>query len=134
MRMRLIVRCWLSLLWIDLRLRVQEYPEVRSFLLKRKTSDRAPVQNPTVLSEAMDLASIFYLRRLSPLHRALCHTLLLQDHGWPAELVVGLQLLPAESYAWVEVEGVPVHERAGALDTIQVIDRCGSIGRRERSV
>lgn len=120
----LIVRCWLSLLWIDVRLRVQEYPAVRRFLMKRTSSRRAPRHSPVLLSEAMDLASIFYFRRISPLHRALCRAILLRDHGWAAELVVGLQLLPIESYAWVEIEGTPVHERAGALDTYQVLDRC----------
>ena len=124
MRKTLVVRCWLCLLLTDMRLHVQEYPAVRRFLRKRQSSRRTPLHSPGALSEAMDLASVFYFRRLSPLHRALCHTMLLRDDGWAAELVVGIQLLPAESYAWVEVDGAPIHERAGALDTYQVLDRC----------
>jgi hypothetical protein len=36
---------------------------------------------------------------------------LLRRHGWNAEIVIGAQLLPFQSHAWVEIEGCVVNDK-----------------------
>lgn len=61
------------------------------------------------------LAAAFYPRRAECLEQALALYLLLRRRGVAAELKLGVQPLPFYAHAWVEVDGQPVHEQAGAM-------------------
>jgi Transglutaminase-like superfamily len=58
------------------------------------------------------------------LQRSAATTLLMRRHGWEAEMVIGVQLLPFKSHAWVESKGVIVNDKPYMLDIYHVLERC----------
>ena len=49
---------------------------------------------------------------------------LLRRHGWNAEMVIGAQLLPFQSHAWVEIDGRVVNDKPYIAEIFQVLERC----------
>jgi hypothetical protein len=76
------------------------------------------------LCHAVDLACALYLKRVLCLQRSAATTLLLRRHGFKAELVIGAQVLPFRSHAWVEIENVVVNDKPYVPDIYQVLSRC----------
>ena len=72
----------------------------------------------------VDLACLFYFKQVMCLQRSAATTLLMRRHGWEAEMVIGAQLLPFKSHAWVEIKGVIVNDRPYMLDIYRVLERC----------
>jgi hypothetical protein len=76
------------------------------------------------LCHAMDLACVFYLHNVLCLQRSAATTLLLRRHGHKAEMVIGAQMLPFRSHAWVEIDGVVVNDKPYMQEIYQVLERC----------
>jgi hypothetical protein len=76
------------------------------------------------LSHAVDLACVFYFKRVLCLQRSAATAVLLRDHGWNAEMVIGAQLLPFQSHAWVEINGRVVNDKPYISKIFQVFERC----------
>jgi hypothetical protein len=76
------------------------------------------------LCRAMDFACIFYFKRVLCLQRSAATTALLRRHGWNAEMVTGVQILPFEPHAWVEIDGTIVNDAPYMRDIYQVFDHC----------
>jgi hypothetical protein len=72
----------------------------------------------------MDLACVFYFKRVLCLQRSAATTVLLRRHGWNAEMVIGVQLMPFQSHAWVEVQSRVVNDKPYVTEIFQVLDRC----------
>lgn len=85
--------------------------------------DPAPCQ-PEQLCHVIDLACVFYFKQVLCLQRSAATTLLLRRHGWNAEMVIGAQLLPFKSHAWVEIQGVVVNDKPYMQEIYQVLERC----------
>jgi hypothetical protein len=49
---------------------------------------------------------------------------LLRRRGWRAEMVIGAQILPFKSHAWVEIEGQVVNDKPYMRDIYNVLERC----------
>lgn len=79
---------------------------------------------PDALCHAMDLACVFYLHRVLCLQRSAATTLLLRQHGVPAQMVIGVKHIPFRSHAWVEVDGMIVNDRPYLRDIYQELERC----------
>ena len=75
------------------------------------------------ISHAMDLACVFYPKSVFCLQRSAATILLLRRRGIPAELVIGAQLLPFRSHAWVELNGVVINDKPYMHDIYQVLER-----------
>jgi Transglutaminase-like superfamily len=75
---------------------------------------------------AIDLACVFYPKRVLCLQRSVATTLLLRRSGVRAEMVIGAQLLPFRSHAWVEVNGVVVNDKPYMREIYQPLDRLGA--------
>jgi len=73
---------------------------------------------------AMDLACVFYPKQILCLQRAAATTQLLRDYGIRAEMVIGAQLVPFLSHAWVEVDGNVVNDKPYIRDIYQELERC----------
>jgi hypothetical protein len=58
------------------------------------------------------------------LQRSAATAFLLRRHGWSAEMVIGAQLLPFHSHAWVEVDGQVVNDKPYIAEIFQVLERC----------
>jgi hypothetical protein len=72
----------------------------------------------------MDLACVFYPKPVRCLQRSAATTLLLRRHGVGAELVIGAQLLPFRSHAWVECGGAVVNDKPYMREMYQVLEHC----------
>jgi len=72
----------------------------------------------------MDLACVFYFKRALCLQRSAATALLLKRFGWSAELVIGAQLLPFESHAWVEIDRRVVNDKPYITEIYQELERC----------
>jgi hypothetical protein len=122
----LVLNSWLTLLLVDITLRLLGFKAVHRALSRGRRA-QARNQNRRSTEEvchAVDLACVFYLRRVSPLERSTAATLVLRRHGYQAVLVLGAQIFPYETHAWVEIEGRIVNDQPNLLDVYQVLERC----------
>jgi Transglutaminase-like superfamily len=76
------------------------------------------------LSHAMDWACVLYPKKVMCLQRSAATTLLLRRHGFKAEMVIGAQILPFRSHAWVEIGGVVVNDKPYIPDIYRFLERC----------
>lgn len=73
---------------------------------------------------AINLASIWYLKKVCCLQRSAATVCLLKKSGIPGELVIGVQQLPFQAHAWVEVSGAVVNDKPYMHEKYAVLDRC----------
>jgi hypothetical protein len=76
------------------------------------------------LCRAMDLACAFYFKQVLCLQRSAATALLLRRYGHTAEMVIGAQILPLKSHAWVESNGVVVNDRPYIAELYKPLERC----------
>ena len=50
--------------------------------------------------------------------------MLLRRHGYEAAMLIGAQMLPFKSHAWVEVNGNVVNDKPYMHEIYQVLERC----------
>jgi hypothetical protein len=90
----------------------------------------APISNsPSVLPNeflcrAVDYASVFYFKKVWCRQRSAATTILLRRFGWDAKMVIGAQIFPFRSHAWVEVQGQIVNDKPYMREIYQVLDWC----------
>ena len=63
------------------------------------------------ISYAMDMACIWYRKEVLCLMRAAATTSVLRDYGEPVEMIVGTQIMPPKTHAWVEKDGRVVNDK-----------------------
>jgi hypothetical protein len=124
---RLVFKSWLLLLYADFIIRFCDFKRLHAIIRNQKTvfpivSGGSPAS--TELCRAADLACVFYFKQVLCLQRSAATTLLLRRHGWEAEMVIGAQMLPFKSHAWVEIKGAIVNDKPYMLDIYQVLERC----------
>jgi hypothetical protein len=122
----LIVESYLLLIHIDLLMRFRDLRSIHALIRKRKAVLRPMREESSVqeLCQAIDLACVFYFKRVLCLQRSAATTLLLSRYSHHAEMVIGAQILPFKSHAWVEVNGAIVNDKPYMLDIYQVLERC----------
>lgn len=122
---RLVFESWLLLLYFDFMMRLRDFKSLHSFVRNIKVRARGDLDfSSTELCHAMDLACVFYFKRVLCLQRSAATTLLLRRHGWRAEMVIGVQVVPFRSHAWVEIDSVIVNDKPYVLDIYSVLERC----------
>ena len=123
--MRRIVESWLLLLYFDGLMHFRGFQRlhavVRAEQLRRVAKLR---ESGRELSHAVDLACVFYFKPVLCLQRSAATTALLRRHGWGAEMVIGAQLLPFQSHAWVEISGRVVNDKPYITEIFEVLERC----------
>lgn len=121
----LLLRSWIWLLYFDFLMRFREFEDVHAAVRHQRCirTERDAVPHTTIC-HAMDLASVFYFKRALCLQRSAATTCLLRRYGWEAEMVIGAQLLPFQSHAWVEIEGRVVNDKPYITEIFQVLERC----------
>jgi hypothetical protein len=94
----------------------------------RQLKPRVPSHSRAItveeLRNAMDLACVFYPKRVLCLQRSAATTILMRRHGIHAEMVIGAQMLPFKSHAWVEVDGAVVNDRLYVNEIYTQLERC----------
>jgi len=76
------------------------------------------------ISSNVDLACIWYWKRVLCLQRSAATTCLLRRHGIPAQMVIGARQMPFRAHAWVEVEGRVVNDKPYMPEIYAVLERC----------
>jgi hypothetical protein len=124
--MLLLLESYIHLARIDILMRLGGVRSIHALVGKTQPAssrDRTAI-SVTALCHAVDLACVFYTRRVFCLQRSAATTLLLRRYGHTAELVLGAQVIPFRSHAWVEIEGTVVNDKPYMLDIYQVLERC----------
>jgi Transglutaminase-like superfamily len=122
---RLVIESWLLLLYFEIVLAFRSFKSLHEIVRKKKVRASDPTfSSSPMLCRAVDLACVFYFKRVMCLQRSAATTLLMRRHGWEADMVIGVQLLPFKSHAWVESNGVIVNDKPYMLAIYQVLERC----------
>lgn len=123
---RLVLESWLLLLYFELVMRFRTFKVLYEIVRREELRAGSGGQaiSSSELCYAMDLACVFYFKHVLCLQRSAATTLLLRRHGWEAEMVIGAQVLPFHSHAWVEIKGVVINDKPYMLDIYQVLERC----------
>jgi hypothetical protein len=119
----LILRAWFLLFYFELLMLTGSLKTVHRLVRSHKVRSTS-IQHMSILSRAVDLACVFYFKRVLCLQRSAATTLLMRQYGWNAEMVIGVQLLPFQSHAWVEIQGTIVNDRPYLLEIYEVLERC----------
>jgi hypothetical protein len=122
---RSFLEAWLLLLYFDWLMRRRNFESIHSIVREQRVIPyEVKPEGVEVLCRAIDLACVFYCKRVLCLQRSAATAVLLRRHGWIAELVIGVQLLPFQSHAWVEVDGVVANDKPYVVERFQVLERC----------
>jgi hypothetical protein len=123
--MRLIFESWIRLLYFDFLMRLRGFQAIHKAVKSQQVCIAPRSRNRDVdVCHAVDLACVFYFKRVLCLQRSAATTVLLRLHGWDAEMVLGAQLLPFHSHAWVEIDNRVVNDKPYVSEMFQILDRC----------
>jgi len=122
---RLVVESWLLLLYIDWLMHVRGFRHAHTAVRGTRSLSASDMRHTSAeLSHAVDLACVFYFKPVQCLQRSAAAAILLRRHGWKAEMVIGAQLIPFQSHAWVEVDGVVVNDKPYIGEMFAELERC----------
>jgi hypothetical protein len=121
---QLIIESWLLLFYFDCLMRFRGFDRIYSAVREQRILASTKQDESTSLYRAVDFACVFYFKRVLCLQRSAATAVLLRRHGWPAQMVIGAQLLPFQSHAWVEIGGRVVNDKPYIEEIFQVLDRC----------
>lgn len=121
-----VIESYLLLLRFEVVMRCRTFRALHEGLRKQKVYPHPAPQNITAerLCRAVDLACVFYFKKVLCLQRSAATTVLLRRHGLGAEMVIGAQMIPYAFHAWVEVNQLVVNDRPYVPDIYQVLERC----------
>jgi hypothetical protein len=124
--MILLLESYIHLVRIDILMRLGRVRSIHALVCKTQPASirDGTATSLTALCHAVDLACVFYPKRVFCLQRSAAATLLLRRYSHKAELVLGAQMIPFRSHAWVEIEGTVVNDKPYMLDIYQVLERC----------
>lgn len=119
----LVLRAWFMLLYVEFIMYFRSLNAVHRLVQKQRVHP-TNAQRAIDLCRAVDLACVFYFKQVLCLQRSAATVLLLRQYGWAASMVIGVQMLPFQSHAWVEVEGRVVNDKPYVHDIYRVLERC----------
>jgi hypothetical protein len=122
---RLVIESWLLLLYFDCMMHLRDFKRLHRVVREQNVNpDPKREEACERLCRAVDWACVFYFRRVLCLQRSAATAILLRRHGSMAQMVLGVQMLPFLSHAWVEVEGRIVNDKPYMSEIFQVLERC----------
>jgi Transglutaminase-like superfamily len=120
----LILRAYVKLIHFDLciaRGHFQAlYSKVRDYPLDKTEFPDAT----TKICSAVDVACIWYWKRVLCLQRSAATACLLKSYGVPAQMIIGTQQVPFKAHAWVEVDARVVNDKPYMREMYAVLDQC----------
>lgn len=121
----LAIESWLLLLYFDCLMHLGGFGKAQAAVRNHKcVVDQEPSCSTADLCHAANLACVFYFKRVQCLQRSAATAVLLRRHGRRGEMVIGATLIPFQSHAWVEVDGVVVNDRPYVTEMFAALDRC----------
>jgi hypothetical protein len=118
------LRAFNELIVYDILTKVGGFKRARAHVISttRKEQDAPPEMVKRVV-DAVDIASVFYYKRVMCLHRSFAAVRLMRKSGVKAELIIASRPLPFLSHAWVEVDNQIVNDKPGYKRKLQVLER-----------
>lgn len=114
-----------GLIAYDLVLSTGKFKMVHRLVAGWKTTLRVPKNGlMNQIAHAINLACIWYPKRVQCLQRSSVTTCLMRSHGIAAQMVLGAQKTPFLAHAWVEVDGNAVNERSSPQARYEIWERC----------
>jgi hypothetical protein len=119
-----LVRGLLALGHIDLLTRLRAFPGIHRALERARPTDPQPL-SPLAwrITAAVNRAAALYYQRRWCLQRSAACAYLLRRHGFDAELVLGVQVLPFIAHAWVEMDGEVINDNPELTRTFAELHR-----------
>jgi transglutaminase superfamily protein len=119
----LVLRALLLLVSLDIRLAFRGFPALHKTV--ENTSVHVVRRHPdlTTICHAVDLACVFYFKRVLCLQRSAATAILLRKKGIAADMVIGVQPSPFRAHAWVEVSSRIVNDKTYMHEMYRVMDR-----------
>jgi hypothetical protein len=103
----------------------RDFSRMHRFVRSRKVGPKAPGADAVeCVCNAVNIACIWYPKRVLCLQRSVVTTCLLRRYGIPAQMVMGAQKVPFRAHAWTEVEGQAINERNDVKKRYGVWERC----------
>lgn len=126
MRLLLAIESYLLLLFFEFVMLFRDFKTLHRLVAAHRVCPTSMLDSYSShdLSHAVDIACVFYFKRVLCLQRSAATTLLLRRHGWEAEMVIGAKLLPFKSHAWVEIKGEVVNDKPYMPEVYRVLERC----------
>jgi hypothetical protein len=122
---RLVLESWLLLFYFDCVMRLHDFKQLYRIVREQKVSPPGAVDDTSErLCHAVDVACVLYFKRVLCLQRSAATVVLLRRYGRQAEMVLGVQLLPFLSHAWVEINGRVVNDKPYMGEIFRVLERC----------
>lgn len=123
---RYVIKSGLLLLYVEFVMHFCDFKILNDIVRREEVRSRPSqeIVDSALLCHSMDVACVFYFKRVICLQRSAATTLLLRHQGWEAEMVIGAQILPFKSHAWVEIKGTVVNDKPYMLDIYRVLERC----------
>ena len=119
----LVLRAWLMLLYVEFIMQIGSLKALHRLVQKQRVHP-TKAQQAASLCRAIDLACVFYFKQVLCLQRSAATVLLVRQYGWEAALVIGIQMLPFQSHAWVELQGAVINDKPYVRDIYRVLQRC----------
>jgi Transglutaminase-like superfamily len=120
----LVLRAFKELILYDLLTALGGFKRARACVLRTTRKEReAPPETVKRVADAVDIASVFYYKRVMCLHRSFAAVRLMRKSGVKADLIIGSRPLPFLSHAWVEVGNQIVNDKPGYKRKLQVMER-----------
>jgi hypothetical protein len=123
---RLVIEGYLLLVRIDVLIRRGKFDAIDTLVRNqavRRKPEGGDVAGRAAIRRAMDLACVFYVKPVLCLQCSSAMTVQLRRHGWPAEMVVGAQMVPFEFHAWVELDGKVLTDKPYVRERYRVLER-----------
>jgi hypothetical protein len=120
----LFLRAFLGLLAFDFCGLGHDFARMHRTVREWKVSPRTAHSNTvSEISYAVNLACVWYPKRVLCLQRSAVTTCLLRSFGVPAQMVLGAQSLPFKAHAWTEIDGRAINERRDVHNIYGVLER-----------
>jgi hypothetical protein len=121
----LVLQAYLELLYFQLYLVRGDFSALYERVRKSEVNNVVPIPDAVErICAAVDMACIWYWKRVLCLQRSAATACLLKRYGVPAQMVIGAQQIPFIAHAWVEVDGRVVNDKAYMPEIYAVLDRC----------
>jgi hypothetical protein len=86
-----------------------------------------PTLGPRTIDEivyALNLACVFYWKKVLCLERSVVLSRLLRRRCIPAVIVLGAKQMPFRAHAWIQIAGKVVNDKPYIREIYQELDRC----------
>ena len=121
----LVLQAYLKLLHFHLYLVRGDFSALYERVRKSEVNNVVPIPDAVErICAAVDMACIWYWKRVLCLQRSAATACLLKRYGVPAQMVIGAQQTPFIAHAWVEVDGRVVNDKVYMPEIYAVLDRC----------